>query len=54
MVKTLVDGTVTAGGYAATWDGTDEHLQPVASGMYVYRLQVGDRFTAAGRVTLLK
>ncbi len=54
VVKTLVDETVTAGGYAATWDGTDEHLQPVASGMYVYRLQVGDRFTAAGRVTLLK
>ena len=49
-----MDETVTAGGYATTWDGTDEHLQPVASGMYVYRLQVGDRFTAAGRVTLLK
>jgi hypothetical protein len=54
VVKTLVDQTVTAGSYATTWDGTDQRLQPVASGTYVYRLEVGDRFAAAGRVTLLK
>jgi hypothetical protein len=41
-VRTLVDGLVTAGDHEATWDGLDDRGTPVASGVYFYRLRVGD------------
>ena len=53
-VRSLFDEVVTGGGHAVTWDGRDDTGRPAASGTYVYRLVCGDRFTAAGRVTLLK
>ena len=53
-MKILMDQIVETGIYAVTWDGTDAHGRAVASGTYVYRLRVGDKFRESGRVTLLK
>jgi flagellar hook assembly protein FlgD len=40
-VRVLEDAEKAAGEYAQTWDGRDENKKPVASGVYVYRLQAG-------------
>ncbi|MDE3000994.1 MAG: T9SS type A sorting domain-containing protein [Gemmatimonadota bacterium] len=52
-VRVLVDERHEAGGFTATWDGTDDLGRRVASGIYLYRLEAGD-FTAARRMLLLK
>jgi len=52
-IKTLVDATLPAGRHAATWDGTDEAGQPVASGVYFYRLHT-DGFTKVRKMMLLR
>lgn len=41
-VKTLVDAQQPVGSHAVVWDGRDAGGQPVASGIYFYRLRVGD------------
>ncbi|MCK5126446.1 MAG: T9SS type A sorting domain-containing protein [candidate division Zixibacteria bacterium] len=41
-VKTLVDESLFAGPYSVDWDGTDETGIKSASGVYFYRLKVGD------------
>jgi flagellar hook assembly protein FlgD len=38
-VKTLASRSESMGTHTVIWDGTDEYYRPVASGMYVYRLQ---------------
>jgi hypothetical protein len=43
QVRTLVNRRVTAGMYSQDWDGRDAGGSPVASGVYFYRLSVGDR-----------
>lgn len=40
-VKTLVKAHKPAGSYTVQWNGTDDTGVPVASGVYVYRLQAG-------------
>jgi hypothetical protein len=40
-VATVVDTYQTAGNQSVTWNGTDQHGQPVASGIYFYRVQAG-------------
>jgi hypothetical protein len=52
-VRTLVDQTLPAGSHAAVWDGTDAADRTVASGVYYYRLQVGD-FQSVKKMVLLK
>lgn len=42
LVRTLVDGLVPAGEHEVAWDGRDEAGSEVASGVYLYRLWVGD------------
>ncbi len=39
LVRTLVDDTVAAGRHARVWDGADSGGRPVASGVYLYRLE---------------
>jgi hypothetical protein len=41
-VTTLVDGTYPPGEYEVIWDATDRQGQRVATGIYLYRLKVGD------------
>ena len=52
-VRVLVDERMEAGSFGATWDGTDALGRRVASGVYLYRIQVGD-FSAFRRMLLLK
>lgn len=47
LVRTLVDAAQSPGRYRAAWDGRDDQGRPVASGRYLYRLNVG--FAAASR-----
>ena len=41
-VKILVDGPLASGMYTLSWDGVNYNGNEVASGSYIYRLQVGD------------
>jgi aminopeptidase N len=41
LVATLADGVFTAGIHSVQWNGTNRRGQPVASGIYFYRLQAG-------------
>ena len=42
-VRLLVDGVLTAGRHAATWDGRDDRGRGAPSGVYFYRLVAGGR-----------
>jgi len=42
-VKTLLDGVIEAGSHTVEWDGTDRDGQNTASGIYFYRLTVGNQ-----------
>ncbi len=52
-VRTLVDRETTAGNHSAVWDGFDDAGNAVASGVYFYRLQIGDHIETR-KMTLLK
>ena len=52
-VRTLVDGFVPAGEHEVTWNGQDENGERVASGVYFYRLRVGESETTR-RMVLVK
>ncbi|MBT7863134.1 MAG: T9SS type A sorting domain-containing protein [Gemmatimonadetes bacterium] len=41
MVRTLADGTQSAGTHTATWDGRDDAGRAVASGIYIARITMG-------------
>ena len=41
-VRTLIDERQSAGNHTVTWDGRDSHGDVVASGVYFYRLSVGN------------
>jgi hypothetical protein len=43
LVRSLVDESLLPEFYALTWDGRDEQSREVGSGVYFYRLDVGDR-----------
>ena len=43
-IVTLVNRTLAAGPQEVQWDGRDARGNPVASGVYFYRLQVGNTF----------
>jgi hypothetical protein len=42
LVQTLIDDVVSAGEVSVTWDATDMHGRQISSGVYFYRLMVGD------------
>ena len=52
-VRTLVDNYRLSGEYAAQWDARDEAGRAVASGVYVYRLEVNG-FTQTHRMVLTR
>jgi hypothetical protein len=53
LVKTFINNTLSEGYKQTSWDGTDSHGDPVASGVYFYRLKVGNR-TLTKKMVLLK
>ncbi|MBN2357193.1 T9SS type A sorting domain-containing protein [candidate division KSB1 bacterium] len=52
-VRTLHDGFKTAGKWQVNWNGTDESIQPVAAGVYFYRMQVG-KFVKVIKMVLIR
>jgi flagellar hook assembly protein FlgD len=59
-IRTLVSGSLPAGRHIFHWNGMDQSGQPVASGVYLYRLEVisnsgqGERFVKNRKMLLLK
>jgi hypothetical protein len=53
LVRTLVDGVESSGERTASWNGTDEGGNPVASGVYFYRLN-GPGFAETRKMILMK
>ena len=52
-VRNLIDRQLTPGAYRTAWDGRDNAGQPVASGVYFFRMKAG-AFSAVRSVSLLK
>jgi DNA-binding beta-propeller fold protein YncE len=52
-VKTLVDGSLSAGTHQAVWRGVDQGGRSLSSGMYFYRLEVGS-YSQARKMLLMK
>jgi hypothetical protein len=52
-VRILVDEVLNGGLNEATWDGMDARGSRVSSGVYLYRLEVGDK-TITKKLTMLK
>jgi len=52
-VKTLLDENLSAGNHRLVWDGHDDSGLPVASGIYLYKLDAG-RQSQSRRMLLLK
>jgi len=53
VVRTLLDGTVAAGGNELTWDGRDAAGQRLATGVYWAQVRAGNT-SVVGKVTLLR
>jgi hypothetical protein len=52
-VRSLVEGPLDAGEYTVTWNGRDLAGEPVAAGIYFYRLQ-GARFEKTRKMVVLR
>jgi len=52
-VRTLIDDNRVPGNYQIIWDGKDEEGKEVASGVYFYRLEVGEN-SVSKRMVLLR
>ena len=53
QVRRLVGEIQPPGLYQAAWDGTDSRSKPVSSGVYLYRLRIGN-WTQSKRMVILK
>jgi len=53
IIKTLVHGSLPAGTHTVDWDATDLHDRPVASGIYFYRMEVGE-FSSTRKMVLVR
>lgn len=49
----LTDGPLPAGNHSVVWDGVDSSGQPVASGIYLYRIEAGNNI-ASRKMVLMK
>ena len=53
QVKTLVNGSQTAGYRTIQWNATNNIGQPVAAGLYLYTIEAGE-FKQTKKMVLLK
>jgi flagellar hook assembly protein FlgD len=53
IVKTLVNGSQTAGFKTTRWNATNDRNEPVAAGLYFYTIQA-DEFRQTRKMVLLK
>jgi len=53
LVRTIVDEDFAPGVYQQRWNGRNQDGRPAASGLYFYRLQIGQRIMN-GRIQMLK
>ncbi|MCK4827551.1 T9SS type A sorting domain-containing protein, partial [bacterium] len=53
QVITLISEQLNKGSYNVSWDGTNKQNNPVASGIYLYRMQAGD-VTELRKMVLVK
>ena len=52
-VKTLVNGSQTAGFKSVQWNATNDRNEPVSAGLYLYTIQAGE-FRQTKKMVLLK
>ena len=53
QVKTLINGSQTAGYKTTQWNATNDKNEPVSAGIYLYEIQAGD-FKETKKMVLLK
>jgi flagellar hook assembly protein FlgD len=53
QVKTLVNGSQTAGYRTIQWNATNDEDKPVSAGLYLYTIQAGE-FRQTKKMVLLK
>ena len=53
VVKTLVNGSQTAGFKSVQWYATNNRNEPVSAGLYLYTIQAGE-FRQTKKMVLLK
>ncbi|MCI0694336.1 hypothetical protein L0337_20300 [candidate division KSB1 bacterium] len=53
-VKTIYRGTLPAGRYWFTWEGKDEAGNPLATGVYFYRLTTGTNVALLGKMLVIR
>ena len=58
LMRTLVNQRYDTGRHEVTWNGRDEQGRPAASGVYVYRMVVGNgiagQYTTARKMILMR
>ena len=53
LIATLVNEQLAAGNYVVKWEGKNQNNQSVASGIYLYNIEVGENIKS-GKMNLLK
>ncbi|MFQ5640807.1 MAG: FlgD immunoglobulin-like domain containing protein, partial [bacterium] len=53
-VRTLVNKNQTAGSYSIVWDGNNNAGELAISGVYFYKLKVGESFLVTRKMVLLR
>ncbi|MDP2038976.1 MAG: DUF3160 domain-containing protein, partial [Ignavibacteria bacterium] len=53
LIKKLVAKELPAGNYITKWDGTNQLNQKISSGVYLYRVSVG-QYSSSGKMNLMK
>ncbi|MDA3812760.1 MAG: T9SS type A sorting domain-containing protein [Candidatus Cloacimonetes bacterium] len=54
MVKTLVNSNLDKGNHSIIWNGDNESIEPVSSGVYFYKLIVNGKSESVKKCLLLK
>ncbi len=54
LVRELVNGEKSSGRYTVEWDGRNQAGTPVATGIYLYRINIGGEFIRTGKLVMMK